>query len=290
MSVVLASVYWGELKAFREFREPGMGGFHTSYILAGVPKLGDPPSTRTIHPAQSRDYAGEGRHFPRLVVPEESEVFESTEAEGDLSAKLIAGDLLNEFGQSIPGTPGKGVWICGGKKPTREEIDESTERQILLANYVIARMDRQWISHRRPSLPLQREAANWIGEQREWLHATATATQKSCPFCSKPTPSSAPVCQHCDRVHDPVLMARVEQGLGPVDEVIAEMEKKMPGMVDVQAALAGDEPALAKDAEALAESANSAKELQHDRIPKAARMAYIKDKVHGKTEEPVAAK
>ena len=290
MSVTIASLYWGDLKTTRAFREPGEKGFHTVYFLAGVPVLGDPPSTRVIHPAQSRDYAGDGRYFPRLVVAGESEVFESTESEGDVSARLIADDIINEFGQSIPGTPGKGVWICGGDKPTPEEIEENTERQILLARYVVADHTRQWISNRKPAGSFQRAAARWVGEQPEWLAAAAAAMLKPCPFCGKQTPASAPVCQECNRVHDKKLMQEREQGLGSVEETLADLEKKMPDLEKVKAIVTGEERGLAEDAEMLAENVTSAKQLQRDTISKAARDKYVKDKVHGKKEEPVGAK
>ncbi len=233
--VTIASVYWKELTTTRQYRQPGTRGFHTLYKIAGVPKQGEPPATLAVNGAQELVYRGDGMNTPQLVLPQESEVFATSESESDLSAKLIAGDLVNTWGSVSSGEFGRGVWLCAKALPSREELEENTTRQIEWARELVAHMDQQWMSTRRPASPVYREAAEWLGEQREWQHATVTALLKNCPFCAKPTPTAAPKCQHCGEIHDPERFREIQQGLGGVQETTAKVERSTPDSEAAQA-------------------------------------------------------
>ncbi len=61
-----------------------------------------------------------------------------------------------------------------------------------------------------------RLAANWIGavvEEHPWISTTSFGKQTSCPFCGVATPAAYAICQGCNRVINPKLMAEVEASM-----------------------------------------------------------------------------
>lgn len=236
MSLTIASVFWGDLAARRAFREHGKTAYMAKFELRGVGPQA-PPSTRVIgpvweHRSLGADQDGQQQFTDALVVGQRGLSGDRTLEEQ--SAAEMARSLVDEFtihalGMSSEGF-GKGVWICAGKKPSKEETDSHRGRQAGWARYLVDYADQLWLTDKRRQVtgaPLFRKAAEWVGEDRDWVHTSSTAIAKTCPFCGQSTSAGAPVCRHCGRTHDPELMYRIEHELAAIDKRVKAKQAKL---------------------------------------------------------------
>lgn len=228
----IASVHWAALKAVRPYRAADENGHMTEFRIEGV-RPGDPPATVRVQPCYAIEHIGGGRYTETLVLADEVRA-KSAHPMRD-SAKEVAKDIVNQWTQQTIGMEGlgPGIWVCKLPfAPTKAEIEAMWEKQMAWSRFVVLKAEELWLKGERNAVAqtdFYRNAARHLGEENyEWCRNTSPMVGKMCPFCGRNTPAGVPICQHCDRVHDPALMKQVEEKLPQVQERLRKIEDAAP--------------------------------------------------------------
>lgn len=236
-TVTIASVYWSDLKATREFWKAGTTprAFISDFRIPAVKRKTDPPNTIIVPACYQHVNIGgkESReNWQDKLVLSDEQLLSSANPYLD-SAKEVARDLISEWTHTAIDAGdrgGPGIWVCAGDYPTEEEIKSALRRQSVWALYICALADKMWFNNQRLGITdFYRNAAKWLGnEGYEWVNIdTSEVTMKTCPLCGKMTPVGFPVCQGCNMVHDQALMRKIQTEAPKVDEKLAELSREL---------------------------------------------------------------
>jgi hypothetical protein len=124
-----------------------------------------------------------------------------------ISARDIADDLLQDLLDH-------GVFVCGGARPSTEELAAATERRATYYQGLIAEGDMMWARGHsfREISDLHRRAAISLGVEREWAYVPLRTTD--CPACGEKVKTGVAVCKHCHAILDHEKASRHGLGTG----------------------------------------------------------------------------
>lgn len=122
-----------------------------------------------------------------------------------ISAREIANDLLQELHDH-------GVFVCGGARPTEQELAAATARRDSFYQQLVSDGDVMWARGHsfREISDLHRRAAIALGVEREWSYVPMRMAD--CPACGEKVKTGVAVCKHCGAILDAEKAAK--HGLG----------------------------------------------------------------------------
>ena len=112
-----------------------------------------------------------------------------------ITAREIADDLLQDLQDH-------GIFVCGGPRPSEEELVTAARRKEAYYHGLIAEGDTMWArghSYREIS-DMHRRAAIALGVEREWAYVPLKMSE--CPACGEKVKTGVAVCKHCHAILD----------------------------------------------------------------------------------------
>jgi hypothetical protein len=112
-----------------------------------------------------------------------------------ISARDIAEDLLQDLQDH-------GIFVCGGARPTEDELMSAREGRTRYYQGLIAEGDMMWARGHsfREISDLHRRAAISLGVEREWAYVPMRTMD--CPVCGEKIKANVAVCKHCRGILD----------------------------------------------------------------------------------------
>ena len=110
-----------------------------------------------------------------------------------ITAREIADDLLQDLQDH-------GIFVCGGPRPTSEELAAATERRDTYYHRLIGEGDTLWARGHsfREISDLHRRAAMTLGVEREWAYVPVRMSE--CPACGEKVKTGVAICKHCHAI------------------------------------------------------------------------------------------